>query len=423
MNKDQKKAFEYMTRGKSIFLTGPAGTGKTYLIKYFKEWADDSGKSVALTALTGVAGYLIGGQTLHSWTGLGLAQGTVEDCIERVNKCVRVKAKFRTTDCLVIDEVSMMTPDLLEKVEAVIRTFRNKTLPFGGMQVVFCGDFFQLPPVKGYNKFAFHSKIWNSVIEHVVVLNQIVRQTDPVFQTLLNEVRIGELSDNSKELLVSRIDAEVQDESGVMPTRLYTTKVDVETINIKKLAEIQSEPVKYTAVFGFTPRAPGIVLDQTDRTKAQETMIREVPAEQVLTLKVGAQVMLTCNLDTQIGLVNGSRGVVLDFQKGIPVVKFHNGAEMSVAVHSWDHVLVGRGTFTMTQIPLKLAWACTIHKSQGMTLDLAEIDVGSSIFEYHQTYVALSRIRNLDGLRLLDLDLSKIKVHPEVKKYYSRIQT
>jgi len=431
MNSEQRAAFDSVKSGKNIFLTGPAGSGKSYLIREITEWCAAMGKKVGVTALTGCAALLLSNKakTLHSWAGVGLAKEAVDVLASSVLKNVTAKKRWKQTQVLIIDEISMMTPEFFEKLDVIGKRVRGSTLPWGGLQLVLCGDFFQLPPVvrgisgenAGPGRFAFESTAWKNAGLTSVVLTKIERQVNPEFQTLLNECRIGAPSAASIDLLKSRQGLDWKSKL-IRPTLLFSRNSDVDAINEKNVAALNQPLRKYDAKTDF---------------RAEAGMAMEIPTGELLERYVGkldndanyaphlelckgCQVMLLVNKDIEAGLVNGSRGVVVGFRDdGIPIVQFLQGDPIPVEFHDWqstDSPVVWR-----MQIPLRVAYAITIHKSQGATLDCALIDIGKSTFECGQAYVALSRVRDLSGLYVWNLEPARIMAHPTVVDFYMRL--
>lgn len=440
LNHEQQQAFTAISSGANTFVTGPGGTGKTYLIQCLMTALDPSLK-VAITALTGCAALLLGvhgrgkgvvrAKTLHSWAGIGLGKEDVGELVKRIKKSRHAMKNWTTTDMLIVDEVSMMTAELLEKLDVIGQHVRGNGRPFGGIQVVFLGDFFQLPPVvKGGDgdetgrQFAFTSARWPKIIERTVQLTTIVRQADPVFQELLNAVRWGAMTEGHIALLEHRKGLAWKDKE-IRPTLLFSRRTEVDTINEANLKALSGERVTYTARTVVSADAPAksINLEDMDIVRSIELMDREAAYVPELTLAEGAQVMLVTNLDLEGGLVNGSRGVVTRFIGGAdrkyPVVRFLNGKEVTIMDAGWE--VEGAKGVSRQQIPLRLAYAVTIHKAQGATLDCALIDIGLRTFEYGQAYVALSRVRSLDALYVWDLNPKAVKAHPRVVEFYKSL--
>lgn len=434
LNDEQCAALHAVRNGKNIFLTGAGGTGKSHTIRAIVTWAQAAGLRVAVTALTGCAALLLGtgAKTLHSWAGIGLAREAPHELAEAVKRNRRAARRWIDTQLLIIDEISMMTPELLEKLDLVARRIRKRPdLPFGGLQVVFAGDFCQLPPVqKGSEelRFVFDCDAWRIIVQETVELTQILRQRDPVFQQLLNEARMGALSLESIKTLEERMNLPWQ-ENEIRPTLLFTRNAEVDAINRKNLDALDGERRRFdvqTVVMDKAPVGGAMRLaspDDPDVAIALEKLDTDAPYDPALTLVEGAQVMLIVNMDQDRGLVNGSRGVVTGFTPGgLPLVRFlataANGSIIVDRQNWWlnDYEGIGR-----SQIPLRVAYAITIHKSQGATLDSALVDIGSSTFEYGQAYVALSRVQTLFGLYVWKLDPRKIRAHPAVVAFYQRL--
>ena len=433
LNEQQRKAADAVLAGESLFITGPGGTGKSFLLQTLHDHFESLSKKLAITAMTGCAALLIGpyAKTLHSWAGIGLGRGSVDAIVEAIVKDGKKKKRWRA-DCLVIDEVSMMTPALLELLDAVGQRVRKNKAPFGGLQMVFVGDFYQLPPVAkdGPAAFAFTSPLWPA---KTIELTQILRQKDPVFQQILNEARRGELSPDSYAALEARKTMDWKRQE-IKPTLLFTKNNDVNAINENQLAKLVGEEKIFTATTSAHPKMPAQAVQW-----AVDKLDKDASYEPVLKLKVRAQVMLLKQLmrdDTDDkgravkcpiqGLVNGSRGIVTEFAyDGYPMVKFLNGPPYPVKVGPapWDSdAEKPEEKVTREQVPLRLAYALTIHKAQGASLDSALIDVGPSTFEYGQAYVALSRVRSLEALFIYEIAAKAFKAHPAVKEFYAGVK-
>jgi ATP-dependent DNA helicase PIF1 len=432
LNEEQSAAFDAVQRGTNIFLTGPAGSGKSFLIRRIMEWADAMKKPLAVTALTGCAALLISNKakTLHSWAGIGLGRESVETLVASINKNPHAKRRWKRTEILIIDEISMMTPELFEKLDAIGKRIRCSTKPWGGIQLIICGDYFQLPPVMkglsgeatGVGRFAFESPVWSTSDLMPIILTKIKRQTDPAFQKLLNECRIGEPSTETIALLKSRQGLDWKSQM-IKPTLLFSRNADVDAINEKNIAALGKPLRIYEALTEIVrnPEYPDIAVPFGDDLERIVTKLdNDANYAPHVELCIGAQVMLLVNKDLEEGLVNGSRGVITEFStSGFPVVQFLHGDPVMIDYHEWisndcPHII-------RKQIPLRVAYAVTIHKSQGATLDCALVDIGKSTFEYGQAYVALSRVRDLNSLYIHGLDPSKIKAHPTVVKFYTHL--
>ena len=425
---EQKTALESFKEGKNIFITGPGGTGKTELIKYLVKDAKLRKKKIQVCALTGCASVLLGcgAKTVHSWANIGLAAGDSERIIERVAKSKYKNKAWLNVDILIIDEVSMMSVKLLEILDELGRTIRQyHTVPFGGIQIVLSGDFYQLPPIGDKDesdtyKFCFESSKWNIIIDEIICLKTMFRQTDSVYAKILNQIRIGKLYRSSFNILqkcIGKKSSEV-----VRPTILLPKRRDVDNINEKELAKLDTE----TKIFNL--EIEGVPKKSIKPTAKEVQKLMEVRflksgmmVDDKLILKIGAQVMCVANIDMEgpYPIVNGSQGIVVEFVNDLPLVQFRDGQKRIIGKHRWSSETIE--SIAIQQIPLIHAWAITIHKAQGVTLELAQRDAGSNIFECGQTYVALSRVKSLEGLYLTALNPSKIKVNKKVQEFYSNL--
>lgn len=410
LNKEQAAVLSAVLSGKNVFFTGSAGTGKTFLLKRIVGSLPP--KSTYATASTGVAACQIGGTTLHSFAGIGSGAAPLAQCVELAQ---RPGVRQHWTSCrhLIIDEVSMVEAQFFDKLEAIARSVRRSTEPFGGIQVIVCGDFLQLPPVsrvKDKASFCFQSRSWRKVIQVNMELTEVRRQTDQSFISLLQAVRVGRVTEEVTARLMQSAYHKIE-RDGILATRLCTHKDDVELTNENKLKQLPGA----VRVFEALDSDPSLV----------KTIDAQCPVSRLLQLKVGAQVMLTKNLEVQRGLVNGARGVVVDFQtgkQGLPRVRFLCGATEVLKQERWVFKAGGGLYHSRQQLPIKLAWAISIHKSQGMTLDCVEISL-ARVFESGQAYVALSRARSLEGLRVMDFDPGVVRADPDVLLFYRKLRT
>lgn len=422
----QDEALTIMKMGKNVFLTGPAGSGKTYVLNQYIEFLKEHEIEVAITASTGIAATHIGGMTIHSWSGIGIKDSLTEYDLAAMEEKQYLWKRFEHVQVLIIDEVSMLKDTLLDSVDMVCKYFKRNTLPFGGIQVIVSGDFFQLPPieknsfarraqpkntvmfsddyvyesVEGDNQtpFAFRARSWRDANFHVCYLEEQHRQDDMSLLSILNEIRRGEVSDDTREALLSKI---VTDEHNDM-TKLFTHNVDVDAFNVKKLAEIDTPERVYDML-------------ATGKQAVVETAKKGCLSPERLCVKIGALVMFVKN-NPQQGYVNGTTGKVVDFEDNYPVVETADGKRHVAYPQTWMIADGSKVLAELSQVPLKLAWAVTIHKSQGMTLDRAHIDLSQS-FVPGQGYVALSRIRSLDGLNLKGINQTALEVHSTVLRF------
>ena len=435
LTSEQYSIIKALAEGKNVFMTGCGGTGKSYVIGLLGSLLEPlMGKklSIEVTALTGCAALLLGpkAKTLHSWAGIGLGREEPIDLVWKINRNGRAKKYWRNTDLLVIDEISMLTAELLEKLNEIGQRMRKCfSKPFGGIQLLLVGDFYQLPPVAKDKAvvFAFESRLWSTVVQETIELRTIHRQKDPVFQGILAEARSGTLSAESQAVLRSRMGLDWKSHK-IRPTLLFPKNAEVDMINDVNIKALKGRPYVYKVQYAY---GSAKIADKTkilDSTfmKTVATMDRDAMYRSELTLLVGAQVMLIANLDIEKGLVNGSRGVVTGFTEktsdkdegDVPIVEFLNGLTVPVNPHKWE--IEGHAGVYRCQIPLRLAWACTIHKAQGATLDCALIDIGENVFEYGQAYVALSRVKNLESLYVHDFSPLAFKTHTKVSEFYVR---
>ena len=441
MSPEQAQVWDLVTSGSSVFFTGSAGTGKSFLLRHCVEALRDkygAPEAVHVTAATGIAACALGGTTFHSFAGIGLGKGPVRALVRKVTESPASVARWRSARCLIIDEVSMLDGRLLEKAEEVARAVRGSSAPFGGLQVVLTGDFFQLPPVGlqsgaagaaagGGPIFAFQAACWEDMVPHKVVLRTVYRQSDPALLRVLNAVRVGHVDAGVMRTL-SRAGADVKrGVAGLTPTRLFARNRDVDRINAEQLRKCEGEVVRYEA-------------QDTGDERHMRALAANSSAPTLLELKPGAQVILLKNLDATAGLVNGARGVVVDFvtnEEGgwptrLPRVRFappgagpgdeERSVMSTVQVGSWNIEQGGHPVAVRTQVPLKLAYALSIHKAQGMTIDFLYVAV-AGVFEFGQAYVALSRGVSLPRMRVSGFSQASVKVHPEVLAFYSTLVT
>lgn len=396
---DQKTALKILHSGENVFITGQAGSGKTFLLNKFINEARKKGKTVAVTATTGLAATHLNGTTIHSWSGMGVANSISGNFYSKIRKPRR--ENICETDILIIDEISMLHDYRLDMVNAILKKIRKNNSPFGGIQLVMSGDFFQLPPINRYDDefkggFVTESVAWRQAGLKICYLNEQHRQADEELSAILTAMRTNNLKRDQVQTLLNRIDAEAP--SNEIVTKLYTTNRDVDIINKKELAKIKGKSYFYS--------------QETEGTKHYvEVLRRAILAAPILELKKGAHVMSIKN-SPDGKYVNGSLGEVVDFKYGDPVVKFNNGNTVRIKTSEWNLADGEIVLASIKQVPLKLAWAITVHKSQGMTLDGAEIDLSRAFVE-GMGYVALSRVKNLHSLYLKGLNKMAITVSSE----------
>ena len=455
MSAEQKLAFAKYTSGQNVFITGPGGTGKSALIREIYKYATRREHNIQVCALTGCAAVILDckAKTIHSWAGIGLANGDVERIVERVDKNFLKKRDWRKTRTLIIDEVSMMSKRLFNILDLVAKTARNcHSRPFGGIQLIFCGDFYQLPPV-GVNtedldnsRFCFESDSWFHTFpkENHIQLKRIFRQNDPVYCQILNQVREGRITRRTDEILRSRVGVLLPDvsEDGTpqtKPTILYATRSRVDEINrleMEKLVILDPDSPTYKYELKYVTDLPLPEKEKQMRASQSKERItaelcslkNSILCDDTIHLRVGAQVMCVINMEEALTtsatpICNGSQGVIVRMTNTtvppLPVVRFNNGLEMTVNYHTWmSENIPGIG---VAQIPLILSWAITIHKSQGASIDRCIIDIGGGVFEAGQSYVALSRIKSLEGVSIISYDVTRILVNKRVKAFYAEL--
>jgi ATP-dependent DNA helicase PIF1 len=442
LSREQQIAFDKYIRGENIFITGPGGSGKTLLIRKIFEHANTyQFKDIQVTALTGCAAILLNckAKTLHSWAGIGLGNGTIEQLVLKIKKNKFSKTMWKKTQVLVVDEVSMLSLKLFNLLNAIGQAVRGNTKPFGGIQLVFAGDFYQLPPVGDKDdpdtqKFCFESNDWNSIFHRdcQIQLIKIFRQTDEVYCSILNQIREGKIKRKVNDLLEQYVGRKYEPDLIATPTRLFPTRNKVEQINNANMTALLTEEKEYNLNY-----VKDLEMTKAEREIRLQFSEREIQVEldflsgnlmcdKNIKAKIGAQVMCIINIKSEEGdtlVCNGSQGKIVSYCEftGCPRVKFNNGFEMVMSRHIWpSDKIPGIG---VSQVPLILSWALTIHKSQGATLDAAEIDVGSDIFECGQTYVALSRVKSLHGLYLTSFDAKRIRINKKVKDFYEALTT
>lgn len=451
LSEEQRAVMDSVMSGANVFFTGKAGTGKTTLLRAIvaglraRLGPAEFKRRVAVTALTGVAATHIQGQTLHAALGLGTVRRhrDVQAALMRAD----VRKRVMGWQVLVVDECSMLSAELLDALERALREVRGSHRPAGGLQIVMCGDFFQLPPVtkqdgQGHNLgaayggslppsdaflnagYAFETPAWQRMAFEHSVLTRAFRQGDTRFVELLDAVRIGGRPGGlacSAVAEIARLCARpLEERGGIRPTQIYTRNRDVDDLNAAELAKLPGPKVAFAATDTTTllPDAPSegrAMLKRSD-------FFKDCLAAPQLELAVGAQVMLLKNLDVQNGMVNGSRGVVVRFTEpgGQPVVRFINGREEAIAPVRFSAEVHSVGECVRVQVPLKLAWALTVHKSQGMTLDYVRVSL-RGVFAAGQAYVALSRARSLEGLQVTDYEPGCARSDPLVRGFYKAV--
>ena len=394
-----KQAFDILKTGSNVLVTGPPGSGKTHLLCQYINYLRKNKVPVAATAPTGLAATHINGRTIHSWSGIGIKEDLTPEHLRKIIEHSAIGGGIRLAKVLIIDEISMFHSHLFDLVDRVCREVRGNLEPFGGLQVVCSGDFFQLPPVQSREtqsaEFVTESRVWRDLETKICYLHEQYRHTDEDLSGVLSDIRNNNVDKNTIQLLRSRKNKTVS--SDITPAKLYTHNTDVDAINAWELEKLSGEEKEYTMCF-----------------KGEEHLIKSLKkaclAPEYLFLKVGAKVMFVQNNFSR-GYINGTLGKVIGFNEDdYPIVKTFDDKEIVAPPGSWNiEDEYGEMEAQITQIPLRLAWAITVHKSQGMTLDAAEIDLSKS-FERGMGYVALSRVRRLDNLLLRGLNEIALQV-------------
>jgi ATP-dependent DNA helicase PIF1 len=400
----QAEALSILKLGVNVFLSGEPGAGKTHTINEYIKWLRERGVEPSVTASTGIAATHVGGMTIHSWSGIGIKKNVSDWDIEMIQAREKTALRMVQTNILIIDEISMLDAETLNSVDRVLRTLRRRPMmeeqSFGGLQVIFVGDFFQLPPVsRGQDvQFAFEGEAWKAANPVVCYLSEQHRQEDSVFLDLLNAVRRNEVEDYHYETLRGRMNLDRKTKA----TRLHTHNVDADRVNDESLAKVDGK----THVFHMVSKGARTLV---------EAIKQNCLSPETLVLKEGARVMFTRN-NFDEGYVNGTLGEVIGFAlNGNPIVKTKSGKRIEAGQGEWSITDGPKILAQVKQIPLRLAWAITVHKSQGMSLDAAVIDL-SQAFEFGQGYVALSRVRSLEGLFLEGINDRALMLHPTITR-------
>lgn len=420
----QKYAMDQFLKGRNIFLTGQAGVGKSFVIKqfidFYRENMEEENKRIYVTSTTGISALVVGGQTIHRYCGIGLGDKGVDELFKKVMQNAKTKKRYLQTRVLIIDEISMMAPELFDKIDLLFRRVRRQNVPFGGIQLIVSGDLLQLPPVKAEG-FIFDSFNWDEVIHETIYLTEVMRQNDSVFIQTLNKIRKGEVDEEVKAVLESRRVPPPENEFGVLPSQLFSKRDRVKKVNDEELKRLM-DGGETTKIFKCEYEF-GKSVKEDNKEYLKALMMEQSDIDEEIVLCTKCQVMLKVNMP-ELKLANGSRGIILGFGPitGYPIVQFLDGRYMEIAPHAWE-MEEGKEKIVKRQMPLQLAFAISFHKSQGSTLEYVIIDIGREVFEYGQTYVALSRVKSLDGLFIINhIDYTKIRANPRVLAYYGRFE-
>jgi ATP-dependent DNA helicase PIF1 len=423
-NKNQKNAFEAMINGNNIFITGPGGSGKShvinYFVKYFKENLENENEQLFVTSSTGLSSLLINGITINQYAGIGTFDKENDYYIKRIKKNKTIRERWSKTKTLIIDEISMISATFFEKLDILAQKIRKNKNPFGGIQIILSGDFLQLPPVKS-TEFCYESFSWDITIQKTFYFNEIIRQKEVSFQNVLNKIRIGIVDDEVKNTIDSCLNRKLENKDGIVPTLLFSKKDMVKKYNEEKLNELLSkdnEKYIYESKYVFSKK----IKEESKSGYIELIDSQYNNIENNILMTKYSQVMLNVNMPEE-GLANGSRGIIIGFSLNEyknPIVQFLDGKILEIKSHDYK-IEEKNESVIKRQIPLIHAWAITIHKAQGMSLEYIQTDIGQSIFEYGQAYVVLSRIRSLEGLSLINIDYSKIKAHPKILEFYEKL--
>jgi ATP-dependent DNA helicase PIF1 len=406
----QSDALDILKTGGNVFLTGEPGAGKTHVINQYIAWLEAAGLPVAVTASTGIAATHIGGMTLHAWSRIGIKDQLTSRDLDSIATNEKASKRINKAKVLIIDEISMLDGKVLEMVDQVCKTVRQRVEPFGGLQVIFVGDFFQLPPVTRQGevlRYAFESNAWQQARPLICYLSEQYRQEDELFLSLLKSIRNNDVEEEHFTLLKEQTEIAYPD---IEPTRLYTHNADVDAVNADKLSGLDGTPRRFQ-------------MSGTGNKQLQQGLAKNCISPELLVLKLEAMVVCTKN-NFEAGFVNGTLGRVVDFDglEGYPVIETSERRRITIKPASWEMVEDKKVLAAVEQIPLRLAWAITVHKSQGMSLDAAEIDL-SKAFVYGQGYVALSRVRSLAGLKMLGMSPTALRVDPKIVEQDARFRT
>ena len=411
----QNNAYNAFLNGENIFITGPGGCGKSYFIQKIYNSAINEGKNIKITSLTGCSAILLNckATTIHKWGCLGIGKGNEITIYRRIIQRKQT-SNYLDTDILVIDEISMLNQYLFEVLDYLCKKIRNSTLPFGGIQIVASGDFYQLPPVCKDNEdiiqssFCFQSNKWEETFEsdNQFTFDINFRQNeDEDYFNMLQEIRHGKPSFDTigKLVLCSKKKFIESDHLESKPTFIYPIKRMVDKVNLDEMSKLRKDKNIESHIYPYELKYLESTINEKnvkekDIKNEYENLVKNGMFEEKLELCIGCQVMCISNIDQELGLVNGSQGIVVDFSKEgnkrLPIVKFDNiEDEIIVKGHNW--MLESNENYSLMQIPLVLSWAITVHKSQGMSIEKAVVDIGNSIFQYGQTYVALSRVKTV----------------------------
>lgn len=399
LTQSQTNAIEIILKGHNVLLTGSPGTGKSYILQYIIN--KNLHRKLGITATTGCAAININGTTIHSFFGLKPNQNIKKHTEELIKRKNATYKKLYNLEILIIDEVSMLDNILCDEISFILKTIKQNEKEFGGIQVIFVGDFFQLPPVS--NTFCFTSNSWINLNPKIVELKEIVRQSnDKLFQLILAKLRYGNMTKQIYEILEKNINISFNN-SDIKPTILYPNNVDVDLINKKELDKLKGKSKVFLATYN---------------KKVNNYLLEKLKDYNIL-LCVGAQIMITKNISIENELINGTRGMIIDIKETSVIIKTENNI-YEINLYSQDVPNDYVKNLKILFMPIKLAYAITIHKSQGATIDYLSIDIGKKIFSYGQAYTALSRGKSLKNINIISLDEMAFQAHPIVLKWINQ---
>jgi hypothetical protein len=401
LSEEQNKVIEDVISGNNILLLGSAGCGKSLLIRHIIQYYADKHINMAVTATTACAAILINGHTIHSYLGIGLAKES--PTVLAKNLLYKFKSRadlLEKLNILIIDELSMLSGELLSKISEYLSILRNNEKPFGGIQIILCGDFYQLSPVQG--SYAFQSSIWTSLNLSCHLLTKIYRQDgDTLFQEILERAKLGNITDSDLKILKNCKGENFIE--GIKPTRLYAINASVDTINNEEYSKLDGEEQEYFTIYP---------------NKESKAYADTIGIPKSLKLKIGTQVMITKNINSSQNIINGARGVVIKMNKESVIINTPHGLK---EILRYETISENNNKLSYNTLPLRLAWAITIHKGQGATMDCVELDIGESIFAYGQAYVGLSRVKNLNSLHITKVLKKSFITNPIVIDFYKKI--
>jgi ATP-dependent DNA helicase PIF1 len=411
LNDEQLKIIDKIQNNNNVLITGGGGVGKSFTIHYIINWAKNNNKNIGICAMTGSAAILINGTTLHSFLGIGLGKDSVEYLISKILKNSKLKKKLSNLNILIIDEISMLNDELFTKISEIFKIIKKSTQPFGGIQIILVGDLFQLAPIEC--NYCFLAPEWDNTEFSTFLLESNMRQkNDQVFKNILDKLRWGKCSDDDFKILLSL--KKTIFPNTIIPTRLYSKNNDVDRINNSEYIKllVSSNDIKafsYNILYPINPT----------KNVATKSWIKNLKIPETINLCVGAQIMITHNINIDAGLINGTRGVIIDLFPKYILIKLTNDTLVNIEYFKFKSE--ENDNIECSFLPIRLAWAISIHKSQGMTIDALEIDLGKDIFAYGQAYTALSRGKNLNSIKLINVEKYSFRASPAVIAFYSNL--